>query len=149
LSTEGTGRASGTEIGSVVHADRKFGGRAEAPAPQSTGDKIADATVCRANFPNPTSPYYQMELNEILQRGYPGYQQIPAIGTTLMSLTVRKTTNDLDEAVATPPHVKVEWSTSTPIPARQLIEELRARGCHQRDIGDAMYEQDPRWIEKL
>jgi hypothetical protein len=25
----------------------------------------------RANYPNPTSEYYQMELNEIDKRGYP------------------------------------------------------------------------------
>jgi hypothetical protein len=33
--------------------------------------------------------------------------------------------------------------------ARALIKELQARGCHQQDIGDAMYEQDPEWVEKL
>jgi hypothetical protein len=27
----------------------------------------------RANYPNPTSEYYQMELNEIAKRGYPHY----------------------------------------------------------------------------
>jgi hypothetical protein len=27
----------------------------------------------RANYPNPTSRYYQMELDEIARRGYPRY----------------------------------------------------------------------------
>jgi len=34
----------------------------------------------RANFPNATSPYYQMELDQIGQRGYPLYRTIPAVG---------------------------------------------------------------------
>ena len=34
----------------------------------------------RANYPNPTSPYYQMELDQIAQRNYPYYQKIPAVG---------------------------------------------------------------------
>jgi hypothetical protein len=65
-----------------------------------------------------------------------------------MSLVVRKTPKGLYEATATPPHTKTAWSTAEPIPASRLIEELTARGCHQQDIGDAMYEQDQNWIEK-
>lgn len=34
----------------------------------------------RANFPNPTSPYYQAELDEIFRRGYTNYESIPAVG---------------------------------------------------------------------
>jgi hypothetical protein len=34
----------------------------------------------RANFPDPTSPYYQVELDQIQRRAYPYYQSIPAIG---------------------------------------------------------------------
>jgi len=34
----------------------------------------------RANYPNPTSPYYQMELDEILGRGYSNYIQISPVG---------------------------------------------------------------------
>ena len=30
----------------------------------------------RANFPNPTSPYYQMELDEIAKRGYANYLRL-------------------------------------------------------------------------
>jgi hypothetical protein len=66
-----------------------------------------------------------------------------------MSLVVKKTPSGLYEATATPPHVTAAWSTAEPIAARQLIEELKARGCHQRDIGDAMSEQDQNWIENL
>jgi hypothetical protein len=66
-----------------------------------------------------------------------------------MSLTVKKASNGLYEAAATPPHVNASWSTTKPIPAKRLIEELKARGCHQQDIGDALYEQDPDWIERL
>jgi hypothetical protein len=66
-----------------------------------------------------------------------------------MGLNVRKVANELYEATATPPHVKSAWSTTEPISARHLIEELKSRGCHQQDIGDAMYEQDPNWVENL
>jgi RHS repeat-associated protein len=34
----------------------------------------------RPNFPDPTSPYYQMEQQQIQQRNYPNYQKIPATG---------------------------------------------------------------------
>lgn len=66
-----------------------------------------------------------------------------------MSLTVTKTADGLYEARATPPHVKTAWSTRKPISARRLIDELKSRGCHQQDIGDVMYEQDPNWVGKL
>jgi hypothetical protein len=66
-----------------------------------------------------------------------------------MSLTIKRDSQGLYQAAATPPHVSASWSTGEPISASRLIEELKARGCHQRDIGDAMYEQDPDWIEKL
>jgi hypothetical protein len=66
-----------------------------------------------------------------------------------MSLEERKTPDGLYEATATPPHVKNAWSTTQPMPARRPVEELKARGCHQQDIGDALYKQDPRWVEKL
>lgn len=66
-----------------------------------------------------------------------------------MSLTVKMTSSGLYEVTATPPHVGAAWSTTEPIPVRQLVEELKTRGCHQQDIGDALYEQDMNWIEKL
>jgi hypothetical protein len=66
-----------------------------------------------------------------------------------MALSVRITPAGLYEATASPPHVAVPWSTTTPIPARQLVDELLARGCHQQDIGDALCAQDPNWRESL
>jgi hypothetical protein len=47
------------------------------------------------------------------------------------------------------PAVKEAWSTNEALTGLQLTNELVARGCHQVDIGDAMYEQDPLWVEKL
>jgi hypothetical protein len=66
-----------------------------------------------------------------------------------MSLNVRKMINGLYEVKATPPHVNEAWSSSEPVSVQRLIDELKARGCHQQDIGDALYEQDPKWVEKL
>lgn len=66
-----------------------------------------------------------------------------------MSLKIRKTSDGLYEATATPPHVKTAWSTSEPISARRLIDELKSLGAHQQDIGDALSEQDPDWVRKL
>jgi hypothetical protein len=66
-----------------------------------------------------------------------------------MSLIIKRGLDDLYEAEATPPHVKIGWLTAKPIPLRRLIEELESLGCHQQDIGDALYEQDPDWLAKL
>ena len=66
-----------------------------------------------------------------------------------MGLNLKRLSSGLYEASATPPHVKTAWISLKPLPARELIEELQTRGCHQQDIGDAMYEQDPKWVEKL
>jgi hypothetical protein len=66
-----------------------------------------------------------------------------------MGLSIRKLPSGLYEASATPPHVKKAWTTPEPLTARDLINELQVRGCHQHDVGDAMYEQDPGWVEKL
>jgi hypothetical protein len=66
-----------------------------------------------------------------------------------MGLSVKKLPNGLYEASLTPPYVKVAWTTPNPLPARDLVTELQARGCYQQDVTDAMYEQDPDWIKKL
>jgi hypothetical protein len=66
-----------------------------------------------------------------------------------MGLILKKTPNGLYEVTATPPHIQTPWSTTEPISVSRLIDELRIRGCHQQDIGDAMYEQDKNWMEKL
>jgi hypothetical protein len=47
------------------------------------------------------------------------------------------------------PNVKEAWSTVVPISGHQLARELVDRGCHQSDIGAALYEQDQMWVEKL
>jgi hypothetical protein len=52
-------------------------------------------------------------------------------------------------AHATAPHVRSEWQTNEPLPAREIIRELQERGVHQTDIGDAFYQADPHWISKL
>jgi hypothetical protein len=49
-------------------------------------------------------------------------------------------------AHATPPHVREEWISDSPLPTRALVDELLSRGAHQTDIGDAFYEADPNWI---
>jgi hypothetical protein len=79
-----------------------------------------------------TSKYFQFPLEE-----------------NKMTLIVKKVSEEFYEATATPPHVRVAWSTTEPLSAHRLIQELAALGCHQQDIGDAMFEQDPNWIEKL
>ena len=50
-------------------------------------------------------------------------------------------------ARATPPHVAAEWQTARPMEASVIIAELRARGAHQSDIGDAFNAADPSWLE--
>jgi len=66
-----------------------------------------------------------------------------------MTISVTKVADDLYMVVATPPEVGEEWSPPEPIRGRQLTRELLERGAHQTDIGDAMYRQDPLWVEKL
>jgi hypothetical protein len=66
-----------------------------------------------------------------------------------MSITVRALQNARYAGVATPPHVHEAWSSNSPLTARELIEELRARGCHQQDVDDAFYAADPGWLERL
>lgn len=60
-----------------------------------------------------------------------------------------KMNNGYYEAEVTPPHSTEAWKTLTPLRLRELIEELERRGCHQRDIGDALYEIDPDWLSHL
>jgi hypothetical protein len=49
-------------------------------------------------------------------------------------------------AHATPPHVREGWISDAPLPVHALVEELRSRGAHQTDIGDAFYDADSNWI---
>jgi hypothetical protein len=56
---------------------------------------------------------------------------------------------ELYVATLSPPHFKSEWTSKEPLPLRELIHELQNKGCHQQDIGDALYEADPSWVSKL
>ncbi|MFC5864327.1 hypothetical protein ACFPT7_18620 [Acidicapsa dinghuensis] len=66
----------------------------------------------------------------------------------IQMLEVKKIAEDLYIAIATPPEVDEEWFTPKALSAHQLIKELSNRGAHSTDIGDAMYQQDPAWLEK-
>lgn len=53
-------------------------------------------------------------------------------------------------ARVTPPHGSgLFWRSERPVDARELVDQLLARGCHQTDIGDAFYEADPEWVSRL
>ena len=66
-----------------------------------------------------------------------------------MRLKILKVADDLYEAEVTPPHSTNPWKTSKPLRLRELIVELEQQGCHQIDIGDALYEIDPNWLSHL
>jgi hypothetical protein len=51
-------------------------------------------------------------------------------------------------ASASPPHIAAHWATDAPMSAEELVGELRSRGCHQTDIGDAFYDADPQWLDR-
>jgi len=63
-----------------------------------------------------------------------------------MPIAIRKS-GALYVADVTPPHGGgVAWSTKEPLNREALITALRDRGCHQTDIGDALYDADPEWL---
>jgi len=49
---------------------------------------------------------------------------------------------------ATAPHVKEDCRNKKSMKVDAIIEELRARGAHTKDIGDAFYEADPDWVKE-
>ena len=54
--------------------------------------------------------------------------------------------DDKYEAEITPPHGGGRpWRPPGPMTQDELIGALLDRGCHQTDIGDAMFEADPEW----
>ena len=64
---------------------------------------------------------------------------------------MNKVSEDLYSAELTLPDMKAvkdEWSTSAPLSASELVNELLSKGCHPIDIADAISEQDPKWMEK-
>lgn len=66
-----------------------------------------------------------------------------------MALKVWKT-KDGYAAEVTPPHGDGRhWKTERAFSLAELIEALKKLGCHQQDIGDALYEADPDWLSKL
>jgi hypothetical protein len=65
-------------------------------------------------------------------------------------ITVSRHPDGRYAARITPPHGDVEpWASPGPLPLRELIDALRERGCHQQDIGDALYAVDPDWVSHL
>jgi hypothetical protein len=59
-------------------------------------------------------------------------------------------TGDRFSAEVTPPHGSGRpWETPEPLPLNELIAALRAQGCHQTDIADALDEADPNWDRAL
>ncbi|HKO19170.1 MAG TPA: hypothetical protein VJU82_09825 [Acidobacteriaceae bacterium] len=69
-----------------------------------------------------------------------------------MTIRIQKVSDDLYTAkVIMPdmPAVKSEWSTEEPLTGHQLCKALIELGCHQTDIGDALYQQDANWVQKL
>jgi hypothetical protein len=53
---------------------------------------------------------------------------------------------DVYRAEVTPPHGDGrEWRSPGPMDLDTLISVLRDLGCHQTDVGDALYEADPQW----
>lgn len=66
-----------------------------------------------------------------------------------MPIEIRRV-NDGYEARVTPPHGNGSaWETKGSLPIRELIAALEQLGCHQTDIGDALYDADPEWQIRL
>jgi hypothetical protein len=66
-----------------------------------------------------------------------------------MAITIRRV-GDRYLAEVTPPHAGgTAWTTPAPLEAQELIRDLLGRGCHQTDIGDALYEADDAWLLRL
>ncbi len=50
----------------------------------------------------------------------------------------------------TPPHGGGRhWSSAELLTADEVVERLVKLGCHETDIGDAMFEADPLWLNRL
>lgn len=56
---------------------------------------------------------------------------------------------DRYSAEVTPPESKRgPWSTGSPLGLGALLDALRGLGVHQTDIGDALTEADPGWLDR-
>ena len=61
-----------------------------------------------------------------------------------MAIKISKV-GDLYAAKITPPHGRgLTWETKEPMDLDELIQKLLSLGCHQTDIGDVLYEIDPK-----
>ena len=66
-----------------------------------------------------------------------------------MPIVIRKS-GQLYTAEVIPPHGRgIPWVTARPLERSALIQGLRETGCHQTDIGDALNEADPDWLEDM
>ena len=58
--------------------------------------------------------------------------------------------DDRYEIRVTPPHGSGGyWSSPRPLTASEVVRQLTQLGCHQTNIGDAMFEADPMWLNRL
>lgn len=66
-----------------------------------------------------------------------------------MPITVYKR-DDKYDVIVSPPHAGGRhWRSSEPLTANQVVQKLEELGCHQTDIGDAMFDADPLWMNRL
>jgi hypothetical protein len=66
-----------------------------------------------------------------------------------MAINVRRE-GDFYRVTVTPPHGGGRyWSSRKALTADDVVNKLRKLGCHQTDIGDAMFEADPDWLSRL
>lgn len=74
---------------------------------------------------------------------------VPLTGTyaTVLVVAIRiERVGNLYRAEVSPPHAGgSSWTTPKPMTVDDLIAALRDLGCHQTDIGDALYQADPEW----
>lgn len=62
-----------------------------------------------------------------------------------VSIQIRRAGGRYEAAVRPPHGGEQPWDTPHPPTLDELIAELLGRGCHQTDIGDALFEADPEW----
>jgi hypothetical protein len=66
-----------------------------------------------------------------------------------MAIKVRRE-GGFSRVTVTPPHGGGRyWSSPEPLTADEVVKRLQELGCHQTDIGDAMFEADPLWLNRL
>jgi hypothetical protein len=72
-------------------------------------------------------------------------------GTRRTDMPIRITRrDDKYDVKVTPPHGRgTYWSSPGPLTAQEVVDRLEELGCHQTDIGDAMFEADPMWLNRL